>query len=61
MLTPMFTHSVQTHSGDDDRKGILDFQAVTKEWVPVGDIIEARSFHAVSTINFEAAKEFCIM
>ena len=40
---------------------ILEFRPDTEEWSLAGRMIQARSNHAVSTINFEDVRDHCIM
>ena len=40
---------------------ILQFNADTEEWSLAGHMVGARFVHAVSTIQFEVVREYCIM
>ena len=41
------------------RDEILEFRPDTEDWSLAGRMVESRSDHAVSTINFEDVREWC--
>ena len=50
--------------GEDHQIGydaILEFNPGTEQWALAGHMMESRYYHAMSTINFEDVREFCIV
>ena len=43
----------------DEYNEILEFRPDTEDWSLAGRMLEARDYHAVSTINFEDVKKYC--
>ena len=41
------------------RNEILEFDPETKKWTQIGTMMEARSSHAVSMVNYEDYAEYC--
>ena len=41
------------------RKTILSFKLETEEWTKEGDMLEGRSAHGISVVNFNVYKKWC--
>ena len=46
-------------SNYDDYDEILEFRPDTEDWSLAGNMVEARAYPAVSTINFEDVQKYC--
>ena len=57
MLYPGGYNSPNPHYYDE----ILEFRPDTEDWSLAGRMLEARGWHAVSTINFEDVEDFCMV
>ena len=43
----------------DTYEEILEFRPDTEDWSLAGNMVEARAYPAVSTINFEDVQKYC--